>query len=157
MKVFGLALTFLLLLLISACTSGGGIVPDDGAGDVVDLTAPTVESFYPDPDVDGEPESDDIQTYGIQVIFNEAMAPSSINASSFTVAEWDVGGTPVAGNIVYDAEIRTARFTPVSALAVSWVYVVTITTAVTDSAGNNLAADYSWTFKVAAVTPPGPV
>ncbi len=49
---------------------------------------------------------------------------------------------------------NTATFTPDAALADNTVYTATVTTAVTDLAGNHLAADYTWSFTTAAAPRP---
>jgi hypothetical protein len=80
------------------------------------------------------------------------MNASTINASSFTLKH---GSTAVAGTVSYSG--LTASFIPVAALTPSTVYTAMITTAVTDAAGNAIAANYTWTFTTAAaadVTPP---
>lgn len=152
MKTLKLILTLLALLTISTgCGGGGGTTPAS------DSTAPTVESYYPDPAVDGNVSSADIQTNGIKVIFDEGMDSATIASTSFIVEEWTAGGTAVAGTVTYDTNVRTAKFLPNTALAAFSDYVVTVTTAVTDLAGNHLVVDHTWLFTVAAPPPPGPV
>ncbi|HKI46623.1 MAG TPA: Ig-like domain-containing protein [Balneolales bacterium] len=143
-----------ILLLLAGCGSGvegrgGGATPAD------DTTPPTVESYYPDPAVDGNVASAEIQANGIKVIFDEGMAPATIDSNSFKVEEWVAGGKSVSGTVSYDVSIRTAKFIPETALAAAYEYVVTITNAVTDLAGNKLTADHSWVVTVAAPAPPG--
>lgn len=134
---------------------GGGEIPAPTAG--TDSTAPKVEAYYPEPTADGNVASADIQVNGIKVIFDEAVQAETVNAASFKVAAWEAGGTPVAGTVSYEAGVRTAKFIPDLALTSSWDYAVTITTAVSDLAGNNLAAEHSWIFTVAEPAPPGGV
>ena len=139
-----------LLMMATGCGGGGG-----GFAPVAETTAPQVESYYPDPNVDGNATSADIQANGIKVIFDEGMSSASITSASFKVEEWNAGGAAVSGTVTYDESVRTAKFIPDTALATSWDYVVTITTAVTDLAGNNLAVTQTWSFMVAAAAPPG--
>lgn len=153
MKTFKLIITLLALLMIAGGCGGGG----DDATPVVDSTAPQAESYYPDPVADGNVASADIQSNGIKVIFDEGMTSATIDSASFKVEEWNAGGTAVSGAITYDASVRTATFIPDPALASSWHYAVTITTAVTDLAGNNLDVDHTWLFTVADPPPPGAV
>ncbi len=56
----------------------------------------------------------------------------------------------------YDANTRTAFFTPDSALAATTRFTATLTTGIQDLAGNPLAAPYTWSFTtgVADTTPP---
>ena len=74
----------------------------------------------------------------ITVTFSEPMSMSSMIASAFTFSP------AVAGSLSYTG--NSATFTPTTALAPNTVYTVTLSTAVEDRAGNNLAAPYSWSF-----------
>src|SRR5437016_5365678 len=65
----------------------------------------------------------------ITVSFNEAMDPSTINTSTFTVMQ---GTTPVAGTVSYTN--GTATFTPADNLAPLTTYTVTINTGAKDLA-----------------------
>ena len=122
------------LLAVSACNhsgSGGGSSPPD-------TTPPTVTSTYP-PDiatgvfVDG----------AISATFSEPMDFTTIDPTSFFLMN---GTTPVSTSVGYAG--NTATLTPVtpSLLARTTVYNATVTTGVTDLAGNALAADYTWSF-----------
>src|ERR1700733_12684409 len=65
--------------------------------------------------------------------FNEAMNPSTINDSTFTLMQ---GSTPIPGTVTYSG--TTAVFTPVTVLAVNNPYTVTMSTGVKNLAGNSL-------------------
>lgn len=80
----------------------------------------------------------------IAVPFSEPMDPASINTSTFTVS--DAYGNAVAGNVSYDAATYSAIFTPSGRLEYDRTYTATITTGVRDTAGNSLAADFTWSF-----------
>jgi hypothetical protein len=69
------------------------------------------------------------------------MDPATINTATFTVT---VGGLPVTGTISLDVTGTIATFTPLSNL--TGTYTATISTGVTDLAGNALASDYVWSF-----------
>lgn len=142
MKNLKLIITLIAVLMILA-----------GCGDKWD--PPQVETFYPDPAIDGNVSSADIQANGIKVIFNEGMTPASIDSTSFKVEEWTAGGTAVAGTVSYDASVRTAVFVPDTALFASWDYVVTVTTGVADLAGIHMVADYVVTITVSDPALPG--
>jgi len=73
--------------------------------------------------------------------FSEAMTPSTINASTYTLKQ---GTTSVSGTVDYFG--TTATFTPSNILKAGVVYTATITTGVKDLAGNALAADMIWSF-----------
>ena len=100
--------------------------------------APTVVSVSP---ADGA-----CPNTAVTATFGEAMNPSTINATTFTIT----GGT-VAGTVTYDAVDLTATFTPSPVLDLNTTYTATITTAAQDLFGNGLAADFTWTFTSSAV------
>ena len=105
-----------------------------------DTTAPTVTGTSP---ADGV--VDVAISSAISVTFSEAMDPATIDTSTFTVS----GAT---GTVSYSG--TTAMFTP-DVLANGTAYTVTVSTGVTDTAGNGLAADYVFSFTtVAAGSPP---
>jgi len=88
----------------------------------------------------------------IAVTFPQAMDPSTINITTFTV-------TPgVTGTITPDVSNTIFTFTPSSDLALSTTYTATITTGAKDAFGNALASNFVWTFRTAATscTPPPP-
>ena len=77
----------------------------------------------------------------VALTFSEAMAPLTINTSTFTLTQ---GATPVSGTVAYSG--TTATFTPSNLLVVSTTYTATITTGAKDLAGNALAANTVWSF-----------
>ncbi len=102
----------------------------------------------------------------ITAVFSEEMAPATINAASFTVTCAAPCVSP-AGTVSYAVGSRTATFMPAAALAITTTYTVTITTAATDLAGNQLAgnqaalpaaSNYVWTFTTGGpiINPPTP-
>lgn len=86
----------------------------------------------------------------ISVTFNEAVDPSTINASTFIVKKAD--GTAVTGNVSYSG--TTATFTPTSLLSANTTYTGRITTGVKDTNGNALQTDYVWTFSTGMIIVP---
>jgi len=88
----------------------------------------------------------------IDAVFNEAMDPSTINASTFTLKQ---GSTSISGSVSYTG--MTASFAPSANLLANTNYTATITTGSQDPAGNALIKDYIWNFKTGPtpdVTPP---
>jgi hypothetical protein len=81
----------------------------------------------------------------ISVTFSEAMAPATINSSSFTLKQ---GTTAITGSVAYSG--TTATFTPTNTLANSVNYTATVTTGAKDIAGNALAANTIWSFATIA-------
>jgi hypothetical protein len=80
----------------------------------------------------------------ITAAFSEAMDPSTITTTTFTLK---LGATPVAGVVTYAGV--TATFTPSSNLAANTTYTATITIGASDLAGNLLASNYAWSFTTA--------
>lgn len=77
----------------------------------------------------------------IAAVFSESMNPLTITNTSFQVKN---GATPVIGTVSYAG--TTAVFSPTVNLLPGTVYTATITTAVTDLAGNAMVSNYVWTF-----------
>src|SRR5450759_4752159 len=94
----------------------------------------------------------------VNATFSEAMDPSTISSSTFTVA---ASGVPsLTGTYAYDVPSRVATFTPSSLLQTFTLYTATITTGASDLAGNALAAGATpnpWTFTTGNGLAPGAV
>ena len=82
-----------------------------------------------------------------EVTFSEAMDPSSINTSTFTLMQ---GTTPVAGTVTYSGLVAT--FTPTSYLAKNTKYTAMVSTGVKTLAGIPLAGNTTWSFTTVAST-----
>ncbi len=108
-----------------------------------DTTPPTVSSTLPPANV-----TDVAVDTTVSVTFNEAMDASTITISSFTLDS-------VSGSVSYDSGTYTATFTPDANLDGSTTYTATLSTAITDAAGNPLAAQYSWSFITVQTVIPG--
>ncbi len=116
-------------------------------GAVIDTTPPTVSSTTPASGATNVPVGN-----ALTATFSEAMNPLTVTATTFTLKQ---GSTPVAGAVIYSGV--TATFTPLAALAPNLPFTATITTGVTDLAGNALVTNYIWTFTTGATvdtTPP---
>jgi hypothetical protein len=87
----------------------------------------------------------------VTATFSEAMNPSTINATTFTLT--GPGATPVAGVVTYAAS--TATFTPSNPLALNTVYTGMITTGARDVFGNALVSNFVWSFTTSS-TPCAP-
>lgn len=105
-------------------------------GTTIDNTIPVVNLASPAHNETGVGRNN-----SVEIVFSEAMDPSTITSSSFFVKQ---GTTMVAGDISY-AE-NTATFTPTNTLEAGKVYTATITTNITDIAGNAIAENIIWTF-----------
>jgi hypothetical protein len=82
----------------------------------------------------------------ITATFSTVMNASTITATSFMVKN---GVTPVAGVISYSG--MTASFTPAVPLLPGTIYTGTITSSVRDTAGNAMAANYTWSFVTSTI------
>lgn len=85
----------------------------------------------------------------INVNFNQAMDPSTITGSTFTLKN---GATSIAGAVTYSGVM--ASFTPTASLVSGTTYTATITTGAKNVAGTALANNFAWTFTVGAATAP---
>ncbi len=77
--------------------------------------------------------------------FDEAVANAT--TTTFTLMN---GATAIPGTVTTSAVNKTATFTPTSQLPASTVLTATLTTGITDVAGNPLAAPATWTFTTGA-------
>ncbi len=118
-------------------------------GTTADSTAPTVTSISPDANTTAVPINQ-----SVRATFSEALDPSTVSTTTFTLATTS-GGTPVDGNVSYEAS-NTMVFNPSADLITTTEYTATITTGVTDLAGNALAVAKVWTFITGTVTATGP-
>ncbi len=107
-----------------------------------DDTPPSVTATRPAADAAGVYAST-----AVAVTFSEQMNPASIDASSFTLE--DDGGAPVPADVSYDNGTHKATLQPQADLDYSTTYTATVTTDVTDLAGNHLPAEYRWSFTTA--------
>ena len=80
-------------------------------------------------------------TSSITVLFSEDVNPATVTAASLIVTG---PPGPIAGSVQANGFLAT--FTPSANLPYASTITVTITTAVTDLSGNNLASDYTATF-----------
>ncbi|MEO5660778.1 MAG: ice-binding family protein [Polaromonas sp.] len=109
-------------------------------GKDADETTPQITVTNPEDRSTAEPTNRQISA-----TFDEAIAPASINATTFTLN--GPGAAPVAGDVNYVGS--TATFRPKSNLAASTSYTATIRTGVKDLAGNALEKELVWRFTTA--------
>jgi hypothetical protein len=84
----------------------------------------------------------------VQATFDEPMNASTINTGTIELRDTSTNAL-VARTVAYDPGTRVVTVTPSSSLAVGTSYRATIkggASGVTDTAGNQLPADYGWTF-----------
>lgn len=107
-----------------------------GAAPVLDTTPPTVLITSPVDTAVGV-----VTGTKVLVAFSEPLDPDTIGASTFTLSQ---GGTPIAASVSYTD--TAAILTPDSPFEPGVTLTATVTTGVTDLAGNALEADYVWSF-----------
>jgi hypothetical protein len=106
----------------------------------LDTTPPTVLSNSPANGATGV-----LINTAPSVTFSEAMDPTSMAGTVFTLADSTNGGT-VAGIVTVSANGFTATLTPSSNLAPSTRFTATITIGAKDLSGNGLVANFTWSF-----------
>jgi N-acetylneuraminic acid mutarotase len=127
---------FVALILLTGCGAGNGGTPD--------TTPPILVSYSPLANataIDHE--------ISVDVFFNEAINHASINSSSFSLR--DSANALVSGSyqLIDDGIFFRVRFIPAAPLDGDSMYQVAINTAISDLAGNHLAAALSWSFTTA--------
>ena len=110
-----------------------------------DYTPPTVSAVTP---ANG---AIDVNKYiNVTALFSEGIDINTLTSSTFVLL--DPTQTPIAADITYNSGSYTATLNPTSALADLTTYtarIVSGASGVKDPAGNELAADYVWTFTTA--------
>lgn len=119
-----IGLLLLLAAVIAACTPAGPAA--------IQVTAVTPANEAADVAV----------TSAVSATFNVEISQATIGRS-FTLAN-ALG--PVDGTTSYDADTRTATFTPASNLAHDTEYTATLADTLRSAANGRLAAPYSWSF-----------
>jgi hypothetical protein len=133
-----IAAVSLLLALAAACSSGHGNT-ELTIGPAVISTAPADRA------------TDVPRNASIRATFNEHMAPSSVNAQSFTVA--GANAAPVQGTVLYTNQ--TAAFWPAVQLEANQTYIATITIGARSVAGVALRLNHTWRFTTGTAVEPG--
>jgi hypothetical protein len=117
-----------------------------------DTTAPTVAATTP-----AARAANVAISAPFRIQFSEAVRAATVSSS--TVELRDGGGTLVPSAVSYVEGSADVFLQPSVALAYSSTYSVTVkggAAGVSDSAGNTLTGDYSWTFTTAEIPPPPP-
>ncbi len=107
-------------------------------GTTADSTAPDVNSTGPDDNATDVPYN-----RSPSAVFSETLDPTTVSTATFTLVA-TVGSIPVAGAVSYES--KTMIFNPTADLDLNKKYTATITTGVTDLAGNPLGANKVWSF-----------
>jgi hypothetical protein len=127
---------------------GNAIVATSFSFTAGDITSPTVVSTVPADGATGVATG-----VVISATFSEAMDPTTITTTTFTLRLTSGGGN-LAGTVSYNGATNTATFTPAAPLAGGTSYTATITTGVRDAANNPMTAAKVWAFTTVDVVPP---
>lgn len=126
--------------------AAASIVAGCGGGDLA--TASTTPTISATTAVDATPINRDLT-----VVFSEAMDPTTINATTFSVTT-NGGATPIDGTVTYVG--TTAIFKPTAPLAASTLHTATVTTGAKSAAGIALSSNVVWSFTTGATAAAGP-
>jgi hypothetical protein len=114
-----------------------------------DVTPPSITSALPANNATG------IATgTNVTATFSEALDPLTVDRTTFALR--DSAGTLVWGTLLYDTSNFIVTYIPAVRLADAASYSVTVTTGVTDVAGNAMAGPVVWSFTTAAASTPPP-
>jgi len=123
-------IAMLLIVFLAGCTKDDTTVN------------PTAASTNPVNNVTGVARNS-----AVEFTFSEAMNPSTINTSTFTLKQ---GNTAIPGVVTYSG--TTATFTPANTLSASTLYTATMTTGAKTETGNSLASNAVWSFTTGGST-----
>ena len=137
-----------VLALLEGCggggSGGGGTSPPPPPPPPpppADTTAPMVSSTLPaDLAVDAD------RLGNVTATFDEGLNAATVDGTNFTVVDAD--GAAVSGTVSFDAATNVATFTPDNAWNMIALYTATLSTAITDTAGNALANAVTWSFTI---------
>ena len=118
-----------------------------GGGGPGDTTPPTITATTPASGASGVGTSN-----VVSATFSEAMAPATVNGSTFTLTDTTTS-TSIPASVSYNGTSLTATLTPNAALAPSHTFSARIqggAGGVTDLAGNPMASDSTWSFSTSA-------
>lgn len=138
-----LAAVFVLpVFLLTGCE----IYDNEKITEPVDTVAPTISSRVPASGATGV-----AITATVEAGFSEALDPDSVGNSALTLSD---GTNNIAGTVALANNDLRIIFTPSADLEGETDYTVTVSSTVTDLAGNALGADDSWSFTTADITGP---
>ena len=133
-KSAGVKTVFTAAVLLSLYACGGGGSTSSTTPAEADTVAPTLANTIP---VDSA--ADVALGADITAVFSEGLAPATVNADTFAVSTLSAGA--LAGAVSFDEPTLTATFSPETDLPAGETIQVTLTSGITDVAGNALAEE----------------
>ncbi|WP_028672398.1 Ig-like domain-containing protein [Saccharospirillum impatiens] len=133
LAAFLLAFPFVL----SACSSGDSSSTQTSD----DQTTPTVSSVSPGDSATGVARGTDVIA-----TFSEDLFTKTIGSNTVTVTD---GSVSVAGKVNFDPTNNEVSFLPDNTLSMLTTYTTTLSTDITDLAGNALGSAHTWSFTTA--------
>ena len=142
--------TYTAAITTSARDFTGGYLPRGfvwtfttaAASGASDTVAPSVISVSPSDASNGV-----ALNQKLTVIFSEAVDPSTVASSSFTLKNMTAGGIFVTGYVSCSG--TSAVFLPAADLANGSLYAASVSAFVRDPAGNAMAGNFNWSFTTA--------
>ena len=135
-RLFLYAGLLVAVLSVGGCGGGGGGGNNGGGGGGGGGPGPSVTATNPVNTANGA-----ALTQSIVAVFSQALNATTVNDGSFTLTG---PSGPVNGTVALVD--NAVHFTPLAALAFNTDYTARLTTAIQDTAGKPLAADYVWRF-----------
>jgi hypothetical protein len=86
----------------------------------------------------------------ISILFNDNINAATLNSSTFYVTN----GATISGTYFYDQPNKVAVFTPATQLSANTTYQVTLTTGITNIAGESLQSSQTWSFSTTIAAEP---
>lgn len=108
----------------------------------VDTVKPVVKAVSPSSGATGVSP-----TVNVLATFSESMRSGTITRSTVKLVRKGTT-TPVTATVTYDPALKRAKLDPSSSLRRGATYAATVTTGVKDLAGNPMAANKTWSFRV---------
>lgn len=121
----------------------------DGDCDAPDITPPSITSLDPNSGATGVPIA-----AAISANFNEPLDPASVSNATFELRE--EFGSEVPGTVSFNPALRRAIFLPDAPMSHLKAYTAFIRggpNGMTDTSGNALATDRTWSFVTASIPP----
>jgi hypothetical protein len=140
----------LAIICQTGCGGGGGGGGGDDPTPPADTVAPSVISTNPTQDSTGV-----LLNRDITATFSEAIAPASLSTQSIVLIDDATDQTVPGYSIQYDATNKTAILSNAD-LEPASTYIVTLTTAIKDLAGNPMEESYTLRFSTYVPPPVNP-